>query len=235
VLREEIPYTSRLKETLSEYGYAVEDTSKIPRILREIKACGGNAKVLLKRAEVAKDLRWEIINLKDEKERLEPVVKYIEDEGLKLQEDCDQLQDKVKGLEATKQGLEKEIEGLDAEASRKSNDLRMVNCLTSILMSKPSDIDVLYNYVYWLKQINIGAAPELLQRKPYYEETVKKQIVNTLVEYLKEEMAPREEVIKLQKDLQNKNQQNSTLLTKTASLERAKSELLAITPSSKRR
>ena len=63
LVKNEIPYASTLKKTLSGYGYTVEDTSKIPRFLREIEVCGGNAKVFLERADEAKDLKWEIFDL----------------------------------------------------------------------------------------------------------------------------------------------------------------------------
>lgn len=222
LVRKEIPYASTLKETLTEYDYTVEDTSKIPKLLKEIEACGGNAKVFLERTEEAKDLKWEILNLKDEKKRSEPVVESIKQEGLKLQEKRDELQGQVKSLQETRQKLQKEIETLDREASRKSNDLGLASCLTSILMSKPADINALHNYACQLKQIAAGLVPELLPHKPLYEKAVKKLIVNTLVEYLKEELATREEVNKLKE----KDQQNSILLTKAIKLKEAYGKLL---------
>lgn len=225
LIRREIPYASALKKALSEYGFFFEDTTKIPRLLREIEACGGNAEVFLERAEEAKDLKWEILNLKDEKKSLEPVVESIRKEGLQIQNEVEDLKKAKLEIMAEISKLKRELKTLNAEAERKSNEIRLAKCLTSILKSKPTDIDAVYNYVYWLKQIVSGAAPELISRKPHYEKTVKTIIVNTLVEYFKEDLASREEVTKLQEKLEEVNERNSILFSENEKLKKANGKL----------
>ena len=162
----------------------------------------------------------------DEKKSLEPVVESIKKEGLELQQARDQLRHKVKSLKVTKQELQKENERLDTEVSRKSNKLRLTNCLTSILKSKPTDVDALYNYAHWLKQITSSTAPEFLSRKPHYEEAVRKIIVTAFLEYLHEDLAPKEEVTRLEKELEDAAKQISFLSTENINLSK-KNETLS--------
>ncbi|MDH5266389.1 MAG: hypothetical protein OEW62_01780 [Candidatus Bathyarchaeota archaeon] len=226
LVRKEIPYASALKKTLSEYEYTVEETSKIPKFLKEIQVCRGNAKVFLERTAEAKNLKWEILDLKDEKKSLEPVVESLKKEGLEFREARDQLRGEIVSLKATKQELQEENKRLDAEANRKSNKLRLTHCLTSILKSKLTDVDALYNYAYWLKQIASGKAPESLSRKPHYEEAVRKIIADVLLEYLHEELAPKEEVTRLEKELGDVRKQVSSFSTENISL-RSENEKLS--------
>lgn len=209
--KKEIPFASALKETLCKHRFTIEDTSKIPRFLREIEACRGNVKIFLERAEQAKDLKWEVFNLKDEKKHLLPVVETIKKEGLELQDKRDQLRGKVESLETTKQKLQEEIRSLKAEASTKSNEIRLTKCVIRILRSKPADFNVLYEHLSMWKHIMQSVDPQLISRKLQYEESVRKAIVNTFLEYFEDDLAPKEEVTKLQEALQEKDVLTSDL------------------------
>jgi uncharacterized coiled-coil protein SlyX len=211
LVRAEIPYVSTLKGSLRDHGYTIEDTSKIPKLIREIEACEGNVKVFLERAEQSKDLKWEISDLLDQKERAELIVEDMKTEGFKLQNRRDELRGEIQDLETTKKQLRVETKKPDEKATAKSNDLRLTDCLTSILKSKPTDVDVLFKYAYWLKQIASGAAPDLVHRRPAYEKEVRRLIANTLAEYLKEELVSREEVTKLEEKLAEKDELISIL------------------------
>lgn len=224
LMRRETPYAAALKKTLNKYGYTVEDTSKILRFLREIESCKGNVDVFFQRAEEAKDLKWEILNLRDEKKHLEPVVESIKREGYHLQNEVEELRKAKASLEIEFDKLKAETKTLDDETKKKSSVLRLTECLTSILKSRPTDVDVLYKYVYWLKETTSGAASHLLEHKPYYEQNIRAIIVNTLLEYLKEDLASREEVTKLQGALEESSQRITFLTSQNKKLKEANEE-----------
>ncbi|MCW3994248.1 MAG: hypothetical protein NWE85_06785, partial [Candidatus Bathyarchaeota archaeon] len=79
-------------------------------------------------------------------------------------------------------------------------------------------------YVYWLKETTSGAASHLLEHKPYYEQNIRAIIVNTLLEYLKEDLASREEVTKLQGALEESSQRITFLTSQNKKLKEANEE-----------
>lgn len=219
LIRKEIPFASALKKSLHRHGYTIRDTSAIPKLLREIEICGGDVNVFIQRAEEVKDLKWEILNLTDEKKRLEPIVADLKNEGVKLQKKRDDLLEEITNLEITKGKLQNENMLVDEKVAAKSDDLRLVNCLTSILSSKPADTDILYKYTYWIREIAHGRRSDLIQRRPPYEKEVRRLIADTFAEYLKDELAPRQEVTKLQKKLKDKEDHCSILSDNVQKLE----------------
>jgi len=63
--------------------------------------------------------------------------------------------------------------------------------------------------------------PKLISRRPYYEEAVRKQIVDTFLEYFNEDLTSRDEVEKLKKRLMVCTKE----LSKVEELEKALNEL----------
>lgn len=221
----EIPYASALKETLNKHGFSVKDVAKIPKFLREIKACGGNVQVFLKRAEEAGDLKWEILNLKDEKKRLEPIVKDKKEEYTKLQDEIEKLKTTEEERERKLEALRKEIKSLNDEAERKNREILLAKCIISILESKPTHLDALYNYLTMLKQIMESLKPQTVSRKPYYEKAVRNIIVNAFIEYSGEDLAPKEKVVELEKKVKTAEQQISALSHENVDLKKKNKEL----------
>lgn len=225
LLRKEIPFASALKATLRKYGFTVEDTSKIPRFLREIEICGATAEVFLQRAQEARDLKWEILDLKDEKKRLEPVVESIRKENRLIQIENEDLKKAKKKLTEEKKKKQNEVRSLKAEALTKSNEIRLAKCIVAILRSKPANFDALYNHLYMWRQISNASDPQWMSRNPHYEEIVRKIIINTFLEHFEDDLAPKEEVTKLQKKLQEAEQQVSNFSEKNIQLTDAKESL----------
>jgi uncharacterized protein (DUF342 family) len=124
---------------------------------------------------------------------------------------------------------QKELEALQRQVASKSDEMAFAQCVSDIMKSRPLDTDVLHKYACRLKQIDIGEAPEYASRRPSYEAEVRKRLVNTLVQYFKDDLATKTEVTRLGKALQREQQLTQTLqnmlVEKEAENTRSKAEI----------
>jgi predicted nucleic acid-binding Zn-ribbon protein len=156
--------------------------------------------------------------------KIAPIVEDLKREILKLQTRRDELQTEIKDQESTRRKYRDDLKFLRAEILRESTEICIADCLSEILLSKPYDVEILYTYVSSLKRLANGTAPDLVHNKPIYEAEVRNLMRNSLLEYFKEDLTPREEVTELEGNLKKKTQAITTLTSRLEDMERLQQE-----------
>ena len=136
-----------------------------------------------------------------------------------LEKKCDNLDAEVKNLKIERKDLREEVQQLAVEVTKNTDKLRLAECLSFILMSRPADVEILYRYAEGLRGIVRGERPDIIQRMPLYEKGAKELMADVLSEYLKDELATRQEVVGLAETLREKEIENSDLSDRVVKLD----------------